>query len=70
MGKETNAFTMIRRIGGTSYRMKVVFSPDATETMSEKILCMIQTESMEIPEICGTMETPPQESREPERSAV
>ncbi|MGN8818626.1 transposon-encoded TnpW family protein [Oribacterium sp. HCP28S3_H8] len=42
MGKETNVFTMIRRIGGTSYRMKVVFSPDATETMSEKILRMIR----------------------------
>ena len=58
-----------RRIGSTTYKLKVHFSENATETMEEKILRMIKNESLTNDAGCGIMESP-QMSRQSERSAV
>ena len=59
---------MTRRIGSTTYKVKVVFRDTGQETMEDKILRIIRNESMEKEEKCGIME-PPQMSRQSERSA-
>ena len=48
---------MTRRIGYTTYKVKVVFG-DAGETMEEKILRMIQNDSSADGSGCGIMKTP------------
>ena len=58
---------MTRRIGSTTYKVKVFFS-DGGETLEEKILRMIQNEGSAAAPPCGIMETP-QMSRQSERSA-
>ena len=62
-----NAIT--RRIGSTTYKLKVLFSENATETMEEKILRMVKNESLTNGNECGIIESP-QMSRQSERSAV
>ncbi len=57
-----------RRIGGTSYKVKVVFSGEAQETMEDKILRIIRNSSDTNGEICDIM-SPSQMSRQSERSA-
>ena len=59
---------MIRRIGGTTYKVKVVFSDTEHETMEDKILRIIRNEvhtSCENYDIINA----PQMSRQSERSA-
>ena len=56
------------RIGGTTYKVKVVFNEDGTETMEDKILRLIQNEAANPCGSCGIMESP-QMSRQSERSA-
>ena len=56
-----------RRIGSTTYKVKVVFS-DGGETLEEKILRMIRNEGSASTPPCGIMKTP-QMSRQSERSA-
>ena len=63
-----NCQYMTRRIGSTTYKVKVVFSTDAAETMEEKILRMIRNEGLQNGWERGMMETP-QMSRQSERSA-
>ena len=58
-----------RRIGSTTYKLKVHFSENATETMEEKILRMVKNESLTNGNECGIIESP-QMSRQSERSAV
>ena len=58
---------MTRRIGSTTYKVKVAFSGEA-EPMEDKILRMIRNEAMEIGEKSGIMETPLM-GRQSERSA-
>ena len=58
---------MTRRIGSTTYKVKVVFAADG-ETLEEKILRMIRNEGSAAAPLCGIMETP-QMSRQSERSA-
>lgn len=48
---------MTRRIGSTTYRVKVFFG-DSGETMEEKILRMIQNEGGAEDSGCGIMEAP------------
>ena len=57
------------RIGNTTYKVKVEFCENATETMEEKILRMIKNESLTNDVGCGIIESP-QMSRQSERSAV
>ena len=56
------------RIGGTTYKVKVVFNEGAAETMEDKILRMIRNETVNFEEPCDIMNTP-QMSRQSERSA-
>jgi len=49
---------MTRRIGSTTYKVRVAFSPDASETMEEKILRMIRNEGSTSGSECGIMNTP------------
>ena len=59
---------MTRRIGGTTYKVRVAFSETAAETMEEKILRMIRNEGVTNGGTYGIMEAP-QMSRQSERSA-
>ncbi len=67
MGTSQKYRYMTRRIGSTTYKVKVAFSGEA-EPMEDKILRMIRNEAMEIDEKSGIMETPLM-SRQSERSA-
>ena len=42
MDKNKQAQYMIRRIGGTTYKVRVAFSESGKETMEDKILRMIR----------------------------
>ena len=59
---------IIRRIGGTTYKVKVVFSDTEKETMEDKILRMIRNEAVTTGGTCGIIDSP-QMSRQSERSA-
>ena len=59
---------IIRRIGGTTYKVRVVFNESGGETMEEKILRMIRNEGVTNGGTYGIMEAP-QMSRQSERSA-
>ena len=63
-----NCQYMTRRIGSTTYKVKVVFLDSDGETMEEKILRMIRNEGLQNGGECGIMEAP-QMSRQSERSA-
>ena len=56
------------RIGGTTYKVKVVFNEGATETMEDKILRIVRNEAFKNDEACGIISLP-QMSRQSERSA-
>lgn len=57
-----------RRIGATTFKVKVVFNDTGQETMEDKILRIVRNEAMETGDFCGIMGTP-QMSRQSERSA-
>ena len=59
---------IIRRVGGTTYKVRVAFSETAAETMEEKILRMIRNEEVTNGGTYAIMEAP-QMSRQSERSA-
>ena len=59
---------MTSRIGGTTYKVKVVFSDTEKETMEDKILRMIRNETVTTDGTCDIMDSP-QMSRQSERSA-
>lgn len=54
----TNHSYMTRRIGGTTYKVKVAFNENATETMEEKILRIVRNEILENGEKCGIIDVP------------
>ncbi|NBI17928.1 hypothetical protein D1841_10190 [Neglecta sp. X4] len=41
-----NIVTLYRRIGSTTYKVRIHFSDTATETMNDKILRLIQRETL------------------------
>ena len=59
---------IIRRIGGTTYKVRVAFSETAAETMEDKILRIVRNDMVTSDGTYGIMETP-QMSRQSERSA-
>lgn len=66
---ENNNFSyMTRRIGATTYKVKVVFNEGGTETMEDKSLRIIRNEVHTNCEKYDIMEAP-QMSRQSERSA-
>ena len=66
--RENNQSYMTRRIGGTTYKVKVVFSDIVKETMEDKILRIVHNEAVTNAGTYGTIEAP-QMSRQSERSA-
>ena len=62
-----NYTTMIRRIGKTTYNVKV-YCKESGETMEDKILRIIRNEVIDSDGNCGIMDAP-QMSRQSERSA-
>ena len=66
---ENSSFSyMTRRIGGATYKVKVVFNDTEKETMEDKILRMIRNETVTTVGTYGIMDSP-QMSRQSERSA-
>ena len=59
---------IIRRIGGTTYKVRVVFNENGGETMEDKILRIVRNDMVTNDGTCGIMESP-QMSRQSERSA-
>ena len=59
---------MTRRIGSTTYKVKVFFDENSTESMEDKILRIVQNDLLEKKEKYDTMNVP-QMSRQSERSA-
>ena len=68
MTRNENISYMTKRIGNTTYKVKVVFSENSTETMEDKIIRIIKNEILANGEKCGIMDLP-QMSRQSERSA-
>ena len=66
--ENSNFSYMTRRSGGTTYKVKVVFSDTEKETMEDKILRMIRNETVTTVGTCGIMDSP-QMSRQSEKSA-
>ena len=60
--------TITRRIGSTTYKVKVLFKEDGNETMEDKILQLIRREGLASPTECGMIDVP-QMNRQSERSA-
>ena len=66
----TNNYSyMTRRIGGTTYRVKVVFNDSEGETLEDKILRIIRNETVTSDGTCGIIESP-QMSRQSERLSL
>ena len=59
---------MIRRIGGTTYKVRVLFSENSNETMEDKILRIVRNEAVTNDGTYDIMSLP-QMSRQSERSA-
>ena len=60
--------TFYRRVGKTNFRVRVLFSENATETMEDKILRIVRNSGDHFDGMYGIM-TAPQMSRQSERSA-
>ena len=66
--ESSNFSYLTRRIGTTTYKVKVIFSDTEQETMEDKILRLIRNEAVTKDGTCGIMGSP-QMSRQSERSA-
>lgn len=66
--ENNSASYMTRRIGGTTYKVRVCFSETTQETLEDKILRMIRNETVTNAGTCDIMKSP-QMSRKSERSA-
>ena len=58
---------IIRRIGGTTYKVRVVFNESGGETMEDKILRIVRNDKVKSDGTYGIIETP-QMIRQSERS--
>ena len=68
MTRNENISYMTKRIGNTTYKVKIAFSENGTETMEDKIIRIIKNEILANGEKCGIMNLS-QMSRQSERSA-
>ena len=66
--RNDNFSYMTRRIGGTTYRVRVVFNDTAAETLGDKIFRIICNDGVTNGGTCGKMDSP-QMGRQSERSA-
>lgn len=58
MRKNENISYMTKRIGNTTYKVKIAFSENGTETMEDKIIRIIKNEILAKVEKCGIMDLP------------
>ena len=58
MIKNENISCMTKRIGNTTYKVKIVFSENGTETMEDKIVRIIKNEILANGEKCGILDVP------------
>jgi len=49
---------IIRRIGDTTYKVRVVFNESGGDTMEDKILRIVRNDMVTNDGTCGIMETP------------
>ena len=66
--ENSNCSYLTRRIGTTTYKVKVIFNDTEQETMEDKILRLIRNETVTKDGTCCIMSSP-QMSRQSERSA-
>ena len=66
--ENSNCSYLTRRIGTTTYKVKVIFNDTEQETMEDKILRLIRNETVTKDGTYGIMSSP-QMSRQSERSA-
>ena len=66
--ENSNCSYLTRRIGTTTYKVKVIFNDTEQETMEDKILRLIRNETVTKDGTCGIMSSPHM-SRQSERSA-
>ena len=57
-GEQKQELFIVRRIGGTTYKVKVAFSETEKETMEDKILRMIRNEVVTNDGTCDIMDIP------------
>ncbi len=67
--KKENTAVLYRRIGSTTYKVRVHFSDAAQETLHDKILHLVQNGAVTNSALCDTMDIP-QTSQPPEGSSV
>ena len=67
--RNKNTAVLYRRIGSTTYLVKVHFSDTGQETMNDKILHLIQHEGVTNAAACGMMDVP-QMTQPLERSSL
>ena len=67
MTQTTNSI-ITRRIGSTTYKVKIFFKENGAETIEDKILQLIQREGLASPKKCDMIDVP-QMNRQSERSA-
>lgn len=67
--KHGTSAVMYRRIGSTTYKVRVHFDENAKDTLHDKILHLIQNETVTSGAACGIMDLP-QTSRPQIRSSV
>ena len=58
MIRNENISYMTRRIGNTTYKVKIAFNENGTETMEDKIIRIIKNEILANGEKCGIMNLP------------
>ncbi len=58
MIKNENISYMTKRIGNTTYKVKIAFSENGTETMEDKIVRIIKNEILANGEKCGILNVP------------
>lgn len=68
MTRSENISYMTKRVGNTTYKVKVVFNENSTETMEDKIIRIIRNDLLANEEKCSIIELP-QMRRQSERSA-
>ena len=66
--ENSNCSYLTRRIGTTTYKVKVIFNDTEQETMEDKILRLIRNETVTKDGTCGIMSST-ELSRQSERSA-
>ena len=66
---ETKSATIYRRIGSTTYKVRVHFSDTTQETLNDKILHLIQHEAVTNAADCGIIDLP-QMTQPLERSSL